>query len=62
MFGKRGDTFAAENDYASAYTAFKQAFAYDQTNEVMLVKMKRMIEMQKAASGLSEVTEANFVP
>ena len=59
MFGKRGDAFFVENDYASAYTAFKQAFAYDQTNEVMLVKMKRMIEMQKAASGLSETPKIN---
>lgn len=59
MFGKRGDTFAAENDFASAYTAYKQAFAYDQTNEVMLIKMKRMLELQKAASGMGESPRIN---
>ncbi len=59
MFGKRGDTFAAENDFASAYTAYKQAFAYDQTNEVMFVKMKRMIELQKAAAGLGDSPKIN---
>lgn len=59
MFGKRGDAFASENDFASAYTAYKQGFAYDQTNEVMLVKMKRMLELQKAAAGLSESPKIN---
>lgn len=59
MFGKRGDTFAAENDFASAYTAYKQAFAYDQTNEVMMVKMKRMLELQKAAAGLTDAPKVN---
>jgi general secretion pathway protein D len=59
MYAKRGDSFAAENDFASAYTAYKQAFAYDQTNEVMLIKMKRMIEMQKAAAGLSDAPNIN---
>jgi general secretion pathway protein D len=59
MFLKRGDEFAAENDFASAYTAYKQAATYDQTNEVAVVKMKRMIELQKAASGLSETPNIN---
>lgn len=59
MFMKRGDSFAAENDFASAYTAYKQAAAYDQTNEVALVKMKRMIEMQKAAAGFGEAPKIN---
>lgn len=59
MFGKRGDSFAAESDFASAYTAYKQAFAYDQTNEVMVVKMRRMIELQKAAAGLGEAPKVN---
>jgi type II secretory pathway component GspD/PulD (secretin) len=50
MFAKRGDGFATEGDYASAYTAYKQAYAYDQTNEIALVKMTRMFELQKAQS------------
>jgi len=59
MYLKRGDGFAAESDFASAYTSYKQAAIYDQTNEVALVKMKRMIEMQKAASGMGETPKIN---
>jgi general secretion pathway protein D len=47
MFLKRGDALAEQNDYASAYNAYRQAFAYDQTNELARVKMERMIEQQK---------------
>lgn len=50
MFAKRGDAFATEGDYGSAYSAYKQAYAYDQTNEIALVKMTRMFELQKALS------------
>ncbi len=59
MFMKRGDGFAAENDYASAYTAYKQSATYDQTNESAMIKMKRMIELQKAAAGFGEVPKIN---
>ncbi|HEX4945474.1 MAG TPA: secretin N-terminal domain-containing protein [Blastocatellia bacterium] len=59
MYMKRGDAFAAESDFASAYTAYKQAATYDQTNEVALVKMKRMIELQKAASGMGDAPRIN---
>ncbi|MFN7930075.1 MAG: secretin N-terminal domain-containing protein [Blastocatellia bacterium] len=59
MYGKRGDAFAAENDFASAYTAYKQSYAYDQTNEVMLVKMRRMVDLQRAAAGLTEAPNIN---
>jgi general secretion pathway protein D len=61
MFVKRGNDFAAENDYASAYTAYQQAVNYDQTNEVAMIKMKRMIELQKAASGYGEAPKINPV-
>jgi general secretion pathway protein D len=59
MFMKRGNEFATENDFASAYTAYQQAVNYDQTNEVALLKMKRMIELQKAASGYGEAPKIN---
>ncbi len=59
MFLKRGNDFAAENDFASAYTSYQQAVNYDQTNEVALIKMKRMIELQKAASGFGEAPKIN---
>jgi general secretion pathway protein D len=59
MFTKRGDTFVESNDYASAYTAYKQAFNYDPTNEIARVKMERMIEMQKAAAGIGDAPNFN---
>ena len=59
MYLKRGNDFAAENDFASAYTAYKQAATYDQTNEVAMIKMKRMIELQKAAAGYGEAPKIN---
>lgn len=59
MFMKRGATFEAEGDYASAYTAFQQAATYDQNNEIAPIKMKRMIELQKAQAGLGEAPKYN---
>ena len=45
---------------ASAYTAYRQAFAYDQTNELAKVKMERIIDQQKALA--TGATPANFDP
>ncbi|MBV9911238.1 MAG: hypothetical protein JOZ93_01610, partial [Sinobacteraceae bacterium] len=59
MFSKRGDTFLTQNDYASAYTAFKQAYTFDQTNEVAKLKMERMIELQKAQAGITDTPNLN---
>lgn len=59
MFLKRGDTLAEQKDFASAYNAYRQSFAYDPSNEMAMVKMKRMLELQKAASGLGEAVSYN---
>lgn len=59
MFLKRGDTLAEQKDFASAYNAYRQSFAYDPSNEMAIVKMKRMLEMQKAASGLGDAISYN---
>ena len=61
MFMKRGAEFEKDGDFASAYTAFKQATAYDQTNEIAPIKMKRMIELQKAQAGLGEAPKTNAI-
>ncbi|MCI0660509.1 MAG: hypothetical protein L0220_05490 [Acidobacteria bacterium] len=50
MYIKRGDALAEQNDYAGAYTAYKTAFGYDQTNEIARQKMERMLEQQKNQS------------
>jgi general secretion pathway protein D len=59
MFLKRGDTLAEQKDFASAYNAYRQAYAYDPSNEMALVKMKRMLEVQKAAAGLGDPISYN---
>src|SRR5581483_5106623 len=57
MFMKRGDELLKQNDYSSAYNAYRQAAAYDQTNELARVKMERIVEQQKAlATGAQPVS------
>lgn len=46
MLVERGDTLADKKDYNAAYNAYRQAFSYDPTNELALVKMRRMLEFQ----------------
>src|SRR5215471_194753 len=46
MLVERGDTLAEKKDYNAAYTAYRQAFSFDSTNELALIKMRRMLEVQ----------------
>ena len=46
MLVERGDSLAEKKDYNAAYNAYRQAFAFDPTNELALVKMRRMLEAQ----------------
>ncbi len=46
MLIERGDGLAEKKDYNAAYTAYRQAFAFDPTNELALIKMRRMLEVQ----------------
>ena len=46
MLVERGDSLAEKKDYNAAYNAFRQAFSYDPSNELALVKMRRMLEVQ----------------
>jgi general secretion pathway protein D len=59
MFAARGDLLEAKGDYAGAYNAYARAFTYDQTNETARIKMARMLEQQRAQSGLGERTRYN---
>ncbi|MGH9835868.1 MAG: hypothetical protein ACRD9Y_22845 [Blastocatellia bacterium] len=59
MFAARGDLLEAKGDYAGAYNAYARAFTYDQTNETARIKMARMLEQQRAQSGLGEPTRYN---
>lgn len=46
MLSERGDTFADQKDYASAYQAYRQAVSFDPANELAFIKMRRMLEKQ----------------
>ena len=46
MLVERGDSLAEKKDYNAAYNAYRQAFAFDPTNELALIKMRRMLEAQ----------------
>ncbi|HXG68654.1 MAG TPA: secretin N-terminal domain-containing protein, partial [Blastocatellia bacterium] len=46
MLVERGDELAEKKDYNAAYNAYRQAYAYDRTNEVALIKMRKMLEAQ----------------
>src|SRR5215510_14477620 len=59
MYSARGDLLEAKKDYAGAYNAYAQASIYDPTNETVRIKMARMIEQQKAQSGLGEPSRYN---
>lgn len=44
MLIERGDKLADQKDYQAAYQAYRQAFSFDQTNELALIKARRMLE------------------
>lgn len=46
MLVERGDSLAQKKDYNAAYNAYRQAFSFDPTNELALIKMRRMLEAQ----------------
>lgn len=58
MFVRSGDTLAEQGDYASAYSAYRQAFSYDPGNELAKLKMERVLDTQKnqATGGDTSIT------
>src|SRR5215475_1381921 len=60
MYVGRGDALAEQNDYPSAYTAYRQAYQLDPGKEIAKFKLERMLELQKAqASGGNEAVNYN---
>jgi general secretion pathway protein D len=43
MLIERGDRLADQKDYQAAYQAFRQAFSFDRTNELALIKARNML-------------------
>jgi general secretion pathway protein D len=58
QFLKRGDDLAADGDYEGAWTNYRYAYQYDQSNEIAKLKMNRMMEQQKqlASGGSGQFT------
>ena len=48
MYVDLGDRLAAAKDYNAAYRAYQQAYAFDAANVNTLVKMRHMLEAQRA--------------
>ncbi|HLG15052.1 MAG TPA: secretin N-terminal domain-containing protein [Blastocatellia bacterium] len=46
MLVDRGDMLADKKDFNAAYHAYRQAYSFDPTNELALIKMRRMLEAQ----------------
>jgi general secretion pathway protein D len=46
MLVERGDKLAEQKDFNAAYQAYRQAYSFDSTNEMALIKARRMLEKQ----------------
>src|ERR1700752_1973306 len=46
MLVDRGDKLVEQRDYNATYHAYRQASSFDPTNELALIKMRRMLEIQ----------------
>ncbi|HEU4389957.1 MAG TPA: secretin N-terminal domain-containing protein, partial [Blastocatellia bacterium] len=46
MLVEQGDTLAEQKDYNAAYQSYRQAFAFDPTNDLAVIKMRKMLEIQ----------------
>ncbi|HEY6332636.1 MAG TPA: hypothetical protein VI756_25155, partial [Blastocatellia bacterium] len=46
MLSHRGDMLADQKDYNAAYQSYRQAYSYDPSDEVALIKMRKMLEAQ----------------
>ena len=46
MLVEQGDKLAEQKDYNAAYIAYRQAYAFDPTNDLAVIKMRKMLEIQ----------------
>ncbi|HVF86832.1 MAG TPA: secretin N-terminal domain-containing protein [Pyrinomonadaceae bacterium] len=59
-FMQKGRALADQGDYTGAYNAFRQAYGYDQVNELALSEMGRMLRLQREKEGLSDPPDPNL--
>ena len=50
-FMQQGRALAEQRDYVGAYNAFRQAYGYDQVNELAVSEMERMLRLQNVKNG-----------
>jgi general secretion pathway protein D len=57
VYMQKGRALAERRDYAAAYNAFRQAYGYDQANQLALSEMDRMLRLQREKEGLPPLEE-----
>jgi general secretion pathway protein D len=60
MFMDRGKALAEQKDYEGAYQAYRQAYSYDNTNELALTRMREMLVKQGIPLEQSELPEGEI--
>lgn len=60
LFMQKGRALAEQGDYTGAYNAFRQAYGYDQVNELALSEMGRMLRLQREKEGLGDSPDPNL--
>lgn len=59
---EKGRSLAEQGDFAGAYNAFRQAYGYDQVNELALSEMRRMLRLQRQKEGVTDPPERESRP
>ena len=58
-FMQQGRALAEQRDFIGAYNAFRQAYGYDQVNELAVSEMERMLRLQSIKDGTAVPTSSN---
>src|SRR5262249_17502017 len=58
-FMQQGRSLAEQRDYVGAYNAFRQAYGYDNVNELAVSEMERMLRLQAVKDGTAPVANGN---
>ena len=59
MFMTQGRSLAEQRDYVGAYNAFRQAFGYDQVNQLAVSEMERMLRLEEVKQGKAPTTSSD---
>lgn len=62
VFMQRGRDLAEKGDFVGAYNAFRQAYGFDQVNELALSEMQRMLRLQREKQGIVDETDTKDQP